>query len=69
MSSRGHIQNGTVVPDDEFPWPDGTAVVVTPVPRKSLEDLVGLLDTGGPPPTDAECERIRDEELSRRYGA
>ena len=28
MSCRGRIENGTVVPEDQFPWPDGTRVVV-----------------------------------------
>jgi hypothetical protein len=41
MPSRGHIQNGTVVPDDEFPWPDGTRVVVDvaePEAERSIAD-------------------------------
>lgn len=28
MSSRGHIQNGVVVPVDVLPWPEGTEVVI-----------------------------------------
>jgi len=28
MPSHGHIQDGRVVPDGSFPWPEGTKVVV-----------------------------------------
>lgn len=35
---------------------------VTP-PRKPLRDLLGLLRTDAPPPTDVECQRILEEEL------
>jgi hypothetical protein len=45
-----------------------TVVPATP-PSGTIADLVGLLDLGGPPPTDEECERLRDEELLRKYGA
>lgn len=38
-------------------------------PRKSLKNLLGLLETGGPPPTDEECDRILEEERMRRYGS
>ncbi|HVC95294.1 MAG TPA: hypothetical protein VND64_16480 [Pirellulales bacterium] len=33
----------------------------------SIQDLVGLLSTSGPPPTDEECEKILEEELMRKY--
>lgn len=35
--------------------------------QKSLKDLLGLIDTGGRPPTDAECRAILEEELLRKY--
>ncbi len=38
----------------------------TVMPRKSLENLVGLLRTESPPPSDEECEKIREEELLRK---
>lgn len=34
----------------------------------SLKDLVGLLASCGPPPSDAECETIVSEERLRKYG-
>ena len=36
MPSRGHIQNGSVVPEGEFPWPDGTPVVVDAVSERPV---------------------------------
>jgi len=35
---------------------------------RSLKDLVGLLKTDAPPPTDEECRNILEEELMRKYG-
>lgn len=40
-----------------------------PPQKKGLSALLGLLRTDGPPPTDEECERLRDEELLRKYGS
>ncbi len=40
----------------------------TPTPRKSLKDLLGLLRTKGPPPSDEECNRNLQEELARKHG-
>ena len=37
-------------------------------PARSLKDLVGLLKTDAPPPTDEECRNILEEELMRKYG-
>ena len=37
-------------------------------PKKSLRDLVGILATDQPPPTDQEVERILEEERTRKYG-
>jgi hypothetical protein len=34
----------------------------------SLKDLLGLLKTQGPPPSDEECDRILQEELARKHG-
>lgn len=31
MPCRGHIKNGVVSPDQPFPWPEGTEVIVEPV--------------------------------------
>ncbi len=31
MSHRGRIKNGVVTPDEPFPWPEGTEVIVDPV--------------------------------------
>lgn len=48
MPYRGHIKNGVVAPDQPFPWPDGTEVVVEavePAPRTTLverfRDVIG----------------------------
>lgn len=35
--------------------------------RGSLKDLLGLIKTAGPPPTDAECRAILEEELIRKH--
>jgi len=35
--------------------------------RLSLKDLLGLVKTVGPPPTDAECRAILEEELVRKH--
>ena len=69
MSSRGRIKNGIVAPDDAFPWPEGTEVVVVPAQRKSLRSLLGLLASGEVPPTDEECDKILEEELLRKHGS
>jgi len=43
--------------------------VIEPPPRKHpVSDLIGLLKTDGPPPTDEEVERIIEEERMRKYG-
>jgi hypothetical protein len=34
----------------------------------SLDQVIGILKTDAPPPTDEECERIVDEERMRKYG-
>jgi hypothetical protein len=37
------------------------------LPRRSLKDLLGLLKTDAPPPTDEECRRILEEELMKKH--
>jgi hypothetical protein len=43
-----------------------------PIPEpprtRSLKDLVGLLKTDAPPPTDEECRKILEDELIKKYG-
>ncbi len=42
---------------------------ITEPPRTlSLDQVIGILKTDGPPPTDEECERIIEEERMRKYG-
>lgn len=68
MLYRGHIKNGIVTPDEAFPWAEGTQVVVVPAHRKSLKDLLGLLHTDQPPPSDDACDRILEDELLQKHG-
>jgi hypothetical protein len=43
--------------------------VVEPPPRRlPLSDVIGILKTDAPPPTDEEVERIIEEERMRKYG-
>ena len=35
--------------------------------RKSLRNLLGLLKTDTPPPTDEDCQRILEEELIKKH--
>lgn len=37
-------------------------------PAKSVKNLLGLLATSGPPPSDEECEAMIAEERLRKYG-
>jgi hypothetical protein len=45
-----------------------TDTVSAPPRRGSLKDLLGILKTDAPPPTDEECRRIIEEERMRKYG-
>jgi hypothetical protein len=63
MACRGHIKGGVVQPDQPLPWPEGTEVLVVPAGQKSLKNLLGLLQPEGPPPSDEECDQIREAEL------
>ena len=40
-----------------------------PQPQKTLKDLLGLLKTEGPTPSDEECKRFLEEELLRKHGS
>ena len=37
-------------------------------PKKSLADLVGILESDKPPPTDEDVQQILEEERMRKYG-
>lgn len=69
MARRGYIKNGVVQPEEPFPWAEGTEVLVVPASRRSLKNLLGVLQPGQPPPSDEECDKIREGELLRKYGA
>jgi hypothetical protein len=47
---------------------DDQPIVQEPPRRKSLKQILGMLKTDTPPPTDEECERIVEEERMRKYG-
>ena len=68
MACRGHIKGGVVQPDEPLPWPEGTEVLVVPAGHESLRKLLGLLQPGQSPPSDEECEKLREAELLRKYG-
>ena len=38
-----------------------------PPGKTSLRDLVGMLKTEGPPPTDEECRAILEDELIKKH--
>ena len=40
-----------------------------PAPQQTLKDLLGLLKTENRPPSDAECEKIVEEERLRKHTA
>lgn len=68
MACRGYIKNGVVQPEEPFPWAEGTEVLVVPAGQKSLKNLLGSLRPEQPPPSDDECDKIREGELLRKYG-
>jgi hypothetical protein len=47
---------------------EGKPVIEPPPRKRPLTDLIGLLKTDAPPPTDEEVERILEEERLRKYG-
>ena len=44
-----------------------TPSIAEPPRTMSLDEVIGLLKTNGPPPTDEECERIIEEERMGKY--
>ena len=42
--------------------------IVEPPRTLPLDQVIGLLKTDAPPPTDEECARIIEEERMRKYG-
>ena len=44
-----------------------TTSIAEPPRTMSLDQVIGLLKTNGPPPTDEECERIIEEERMGKY--
>jgi hypothetical protein len=47
---------------------DEKPAIKPPPRRRPLSDLVGLLKTDSPPPTDEEVEQIIEDERMRKYG-
>ena len=45
-----------------------SASISEPPRNMALSDVVGLLQTATPPPDDAECDRIVEQERVRKYG-
>jgi len=45
-----------------------TPSIAEPPRTLSLDQVIGILKTDAPPPTDDECERIIEEERMRKYG-
>lgn len=45
-----------------------TPAILEPPRTLSLDQVIGILKTDAPPPTDEECERIIEEERMRKYG-
>jgi hypothetical protein len=82
MIAYGHVQNGVVVLDEDVRLPEGQKVtVVTPaleqqsrpyaVSKERAEaalQLIGILKTDQPPPTDEEVEKIVEEARMEKYG-
>jgi hypothetical protein len=42
--------------------------IAEPPRTLSLDQVIGILKTDAPPPTDEECERMIEEERMRKYG-
>jgi hypothetical protein len=42
--------------------------ILEPPRTLSLDQVIGILKTDAPAPTDDECERIIEEERMRKYG-
>lgn len=39
-----------------------------PAQTMSLDEVIGILKTDAPPPTDEECKKIVEEERLKKYG-
>ena len=82
MIACGHVQNGVIVLDDGVRLAEGQKVtVVTPAldevsgpiadskeRQEAALQLIGILKTDQPPPSDEEVERIVDEARMKKYG-
>jgi hypothetical protein len=82
MIAHGHVQNGVIVLDDGVRLPEGQKVTVVtpalgevsgpyPVSKERQEaalQLIGILKTDQPPPSDEEVERIIEEARMKKYG-
>jgi hypothetical protein len=44
------------------------ASIAEPPRLKPLSEILGMLRTDAPPPSDEECRRIIEEERMRKYG-
>lgn len=45
-----------------------SAEITEPPRMMCLDDVVGLLQTDAPPPDDDGCDRILEQERTRKYG-
>jgi hypothetical protein len=45
-----------------------TFPIAEPPRTLTLDQIIGILKTDAPPPTDEECDRIIEEERMRKYG-
>ncbi len=45
-----------------------TPLIAEPPRTLSLDQVIGILKTDAPPPTDEECKRIIEAERMRKYG-
>jgi hypothetical protein len=82
MVVRGYVHNGVVVLADGVCLPEGQEVTVVtqasekangPYPaskerHEAALELIGILKTDQPPPTDEEVEQIVEEARMRKYG-
>ncbi len=44
------------------------ALTLKPAQTMSLDEVVAILKTDAPPPTDEECKKIVEEERLKKYG-
>lgn len=48
-------------------WDGSSSAETTSGNRNGLSGLVGLFASAGPPPTDADVQKILDDERARKY--